>query len=157
MGPLKHLCWMGGAGLLALAACQPQMENRGRFKPYEKVPPVHILADAIPWTKEAPSSPPTLDRPLLDKGQKLYAIHCAICHDPQGGGQGFVTERGYPVSPSFHLSSVRALPLKSYVEIMRDGRGLMPSFSWQLRPRERWAVAAYIRALQLSAAPAEAR
>jgi mono/diheme cytochrome c family protein len=131
------------------------MRDQGRLRPYEQISPVKMNSQAVAYEAIAP--PPPLRRSLLDRGRDRYSIHCAVCHDARGEGHGFITERGYPAAPSLHLASVRSQSLDKYVQVMVQGKGIMPSFSWQLSPHDRWAVAFYIRALQVAENLKEAR
>lgn len=92
--------------------------------------------------------PVTLE--LLQRGRNRYDIFCAVCHDALGTGQGAIVQRGYAPPPSFHSARLRQLPHGHYFSVVTQGFGSMPSYADQLSPRDRWAVIAYIRALQRS-------
>jgi len=97
--------------------------------------------------------PVTLD--VLKRGQERYNIYCTPCHSRVGNGVGAIVERGYKPAANFHDAVRLAQPVSHYFYVMTHGYGAMPDYSAQLTPEDRWAVAAYIRALQLSqAAPA---
>jgi mono/diheme cytochrome c family protein len=99
--------------------------------------------------------PVTLD--LLHRGQERYNVYCTPCHSRVGNGLGEIVQRGYKPAANFHDEVRRAQPLSHYFFVMTNGYGAMPDYSAQLTPADRWAVAAYIRALQLSQdAPASA-
>jgi mono/diheme cytochrome c family protein len=87
---------------------------------------------------------------ILDRGQERYTIFCTPCHDATGGGRGMVVQRGYRQPVSFHADRVRQAPIGHYFDVMTNGLGAMPDYRTQIPPRDRWAIAAYIRALQLS-------
>jgi mono/diheme cytochrome c family protein len=87
---------------------------------------------------------------VLDRGQQRYAIFCTPCHDATGSGRGMVVQRGYRQPVSFHADRVRQAPIGHYFDVMTNGLGAMPDYRTQIPPRDRWAIAAYIRALQLS-------
>ncbi|HLJ94168.1 MAG TPA: cytochrome c [Gemmataceae bacterium] len=89
-------------------------------------------------------------RNVLQHGQNRFLIYCAVCHDPLGTGRGKIVERGYTAPPSYHIERLRQVPVGHFFEVMTHGYGSMPSYSEQVPPRDRWAIAAYIRALQLS-------
>ena len=87
---------------------------------------------------------------VLEHGKNRYLIYCVVCHDPLGTGRGMIVQRGYTPPPSYHIARLRqALPGHFY-QVITKGYGSMPSYRKQMPPRDRWAVAAYIRALQLS-------
>jgi len=97
--------------------------------------------------------PVTLD--VLKRGQERFNIYCTPCHSRVGNGLGEIVERGYKPAANLHDQVRMAQPVSHYFYVMTHGYGAMPDYSSQLTPSDRWAVAAYIRALQLSqAAPA---
>ena len=98
---------------------------------------------------EAPF-PVTLD--VLRRGQERFNIYCAPCHSRVGNGLGEIVERGYKPAANFHDQVRLSQPISHYFYVMTNGYGAMPDYSAQLTPEDRWAVAAYIRALQLSQA-----
>ena len=89
---------------------------------------------------------------VLRRGQERFNINCAPCHSRVGNGLGAIVERGYKPAGNFHDQVRLAQPLSHYYYVMTHGYGAMPDYSAQLTPVDRWAVAAYIRALQLSQA-----
>jgi cytochrome c553 len=91
-----------------------------------------------------------LTREALTRGQNRYNIYCAPCHDMVGDGKGMIVQRGFKHPPSFHQQRLRNAPVGYFYDVMTHGLGAMPDYAAQLRPADRWAVAAYIRALQLS-------
>lgn len=86
----------------------------------------------------------------LSRGRERYNIYCSPCHDYTGGGNGMIVQRGFPSPPSFHLERLRQAPAGHFFEVMTDGFGLMYSYASRVSPEDRWRIAAYIRALQLS-------
>jgi mono/diheme cytochrome c family protein len=94
--------------------------------------------------------PIALDAAVLDRGQERYNIYCTPCHDATGTGNGMVVQRGYRKPPSFHDERLRAAEPGHFFDVMTNGFGAMPDYRVQVSPRDRWAIAAYIRALQLS-------
>jgi mono/diheme cytochrome c family protein len=97
-----------------------------------------------------------VDEQVLDRGEERFNIFCAPCHDRTGSGRGMVVLRGFPPPPSLHLDRLRDAPAGHFVDIMTNGLNTMPDYREQIAPRDRWAIAAYIRALQLSQRAAEA-
>lgn len=92
----------------------------------------------------------------LRRGQERYNIFCAVCHGPGGDGDGMVVKRGFPSPPSYHLDRLRQAPIGHFFQVISRGYGAMYPYSTRVPPEDRWLIAAYIRALQLSrAAPLE--
>jgi hypothetical protein len=87
---------------------------------------------------------------VLEKGQERFNIYCTPCHSRVGNGLGAIVQRGYKPAGNLNDEVRRAQPLSHYFYVITHGYGAMPDYSAQLAPEERWAVAAYIRALQLS-------
>ncbi|MBI2930690.1 MAG: cytochrome c [Planctomycetes bacterium] len=91
-----------------------------------------------------------ITRADLERGRERYAVFCAPCHDLVGAGQGMVVRRGYQPPPSFHIDRLRQAPIGHFFQVMTEGLGAMPSYAHQVPPHDRWRIAAYVRALQLS-------
>ncbi len=87
---------------------------------------------------------------LLLRGQERYTIYCTPCHARMGDGHGMIVQRGYKQPPSFHEQRLRNAPLGHFFDVMSNGFGAMPDYAAQIKPADRWAIAAYIRALQRS-------
>ena len=87
---------------------------------------------------------------VLDRGEGRYNIYCSPCHGLSGNGDGMIVKRGYRQPPSYHVERLRTAPLGQYYDVMTNGFGAMPDYRAQITPRDRWAIAAYVRALQLS-------
>ena len=100
--------------------------------------------------KPADAFPFAVTRQVLARGRERYDIYCAPCHDRLGSGRGMVVQRGYRQPRSFHIDELRRAPAGLYFEHITVGFGAMPAYAQQITPRDRWAIAAYIRALQLS-------
>ncbi|MGB7438710.1 MAG: cytochrome c [Candidatus Acidiferrum sp.] len=100
--------------------------------------------------KDSNAFPLPLTQELLDRGQDRYKIFCSPCHGLQGDGQGMVTMRGMKHPPSYHQDRLRNEPNGYFFDVITNGFGAMYGYSAQLAPRDRWAVVAYVRALQLS-------
>ncbi|QEE26870.1 cytochrome c [Terriglobus albidus] len=98
-------------------------------------------ADGMPF-------PATLD--VLKRGQERFNVYCTPCHSRVGNGAGEIVERGYRLAGNFHTERLRSAPLGHFFSVMTNGYGAMPDYSAQITPADRWAIASYIRALQLS-------
>lgn len=91
-----------------------------------------------------------VDEAVLSRGQERFDIFCTPCHDGTGSGRGMVVQRGFKQPPSFHDERLRNAEAGYFFDVMTNGFGAMPDYRMQLSARDRWAVIAYIRALQLS-------
>jgi len=87
---------------------------------------------------------------VLQRGRERFDIYCAICHGQTGDGNGMIPQRGFPAPPSYHSDRLRQSPVGHFFEVMTQGYGVMYSQASRVAPTDRWAIAAYIRALQLS-------
>lgn len=105
--------------------------------------------------KELDALPMKVSSQMLARGQERYNIFCTPCHSRVGNGAGMIVQRGYKAAGNFHSQRILAEPLSHYFYVMTNGYGAMPDYSAQLTPTDRWAVSAYIRALQISQASSE--
>jgi hypothetical protein len=88
---------------------------------------------------------------VLDRGRERYNIFCAPCHSRVGDGNGFVPSRGFARKPpSYHIPRLQKAPVGYFYDVITEGFGIMPDYSSQIPPRDRWNIVAYVRALQLS-------
>lgn len=162
------------AALLVLAAgCRQGMFNQEKYKPLaasEIFPdgtsarplPEHTVArgfleaDRTYYTgldadlQPVAKLPVPLTRKLLERGRERFNIFCSPCHGETGDGDGMIVRRGYKRPPSYHIARLRAMPVGYFFTVASDGLGQMPAYREQVLPEDRWAIAAYIRALQLS-------
>ncbi len=99
---------------------------------------------------EVNAFPFPVTREVLERGRERYNIYCTPCHDRVGDGQGMIVQRGFPPPPSYHTDRLRQAPVGHFVSVIANGYGTMYSYASRVEPRDRWAIAAYIRALQLS-------
>lgn len=97
--------------------------------------------------------PVPVTKELVDRGQTRYNIYCIVCHGPVGSGDGMIVRRGFVKPPTFHDDRLRNAPVGHYFDVMTNGFGRMNSYAAMLTPADRWAVVAYIRALQVSQDP----
>jgi mono/diheme cytochrome c family protein len=98
----------------------------------------------IPVTKE-----------LVDRGQERFNIYCIVCHGPVGAGDGMIVRRGFSKPPTYHDDRLRNAPVGHFFDVMSNGWGKMNGYAAQIPAADRWAIVAYIRALQVSQNPAE--
>jgi mono/diheme cytochrome c family protein len=101
-------------------------------------------------TALATALPVPLTRSLVARGRERFEIFCTPCHDRTGSGQGMVVRRGYRPPPSLHIDRLRDAPIGHLYDVMTRGLGAMPDYAQQIPPADRWAIAAYVKALQLS-------
>jgi mono/diheme cytochrome c family protein len=115
----------------------------------------HLDADPLLYRGEsagraAGDLPFALTRAVLDRGHERFDIYCSPCHGRTGDADGMVVRRGFLPPPSLHEPRLREAPVGHFFQVMSQGYGAMPSYAHQVSARDRWAIAAYIRALQLS-------
>jgi len=100
--------------------------------------------------KDVEALPFPLTPELLNRGQERFGIYCSVCHGATGSGDGMIVQRGFPAPPSFHLDRLRQAPIGHFFDAETNGWGKMYSFKDRIPVNDRWAIAAYIRVLQLS-------
>jgi mono/diheme cytochrome c family protein len=177
----KKFVLLGLAGLLA-AGCRQDMHDAPRYDPYEQSAIFPNGSSAQPLVAGTVSRvetagavldedellnsgkvngqmaavfPFAITRADLDRGEERFNIYCSPCHGKTGEGNGMVVQRGYRQAANYHIERLRAMPIGYFVDVMTNGFGAMPDYRMQLTPADRWRVAAYVRALQLSHAAAE--
>jgi mono/diheme cytochrome c family protein len=141
------------AGMLALilllVRCD-DMTDQDKANAYSRAAgSIREAQDAVP-THEAAANAPPLTLALLERGQQRYRIYCTPCHSELGDGNGIVVQRGFPQPPSYHSDRLRQATTQHFYDVITHGYGAMYSFAGRVAPDDRWAIAAYIRALQLS-------
>ena len=99
---------------------------------------------------ESAAAPPAVDLALLQRGQSRFDVYCSPCHSIVGDGDGMIARRGFPHPPTFHQARLRDAPDRHFYDVITQGYGVMPSYADRVTPQDRWAIVAYIRALQLS-------
>ena len=114
-------------------------------------------ANAFP--DDVDTIPMTLTKMDVDRGQERYNIYCSVCHGLTGYGDGMVARRGFnkPAPASYHQERLQTAPVGHFFDVMTNGWGAMPSYASQVSVEDRWKIAAYIRALQLSQMKPEQR
>ena len=116
----------------------------------------HLDDDAGYYTGKGPDGKPLDDFPfpvtkdVILRGQDRFNIYCTPCHDRLGNGDGMIVRRGFRHPPSYHIDRLRQAPNGYLYDVITNGFGAMPDYSAQVAPADRWAIVAYIRALQLS-------
>ena len=155
-----------------LAGCRQDMHDQPKFRPYRgtdffgdarsarplvagtvargQLQEESLLAAAKSGTAFADALPMPVDAALLRRGQERYTIYCSPCHGRLGRGDGMVVRRGYRPPSSFHVDRLRAQPAGYFFDAISHGFGAMPDYAAQIPVRDRWAIVAYVRALQLS-------
>lgn len=175
MPNLRNISPLAVVTVLLLAGCRQDMHNQPRFKPLAESdfyadlrsarPPVdgtvargHLEADSYFYTGMLPGTntpgdymPFPVTEQVLTRGRERYDIYCAPCHSRLGDGNGIVPSRGFARKPpSYHIERLRKAPVGYFFDVITHGFGLMQDYASQVPPEDRWAIAAYIRALQLS-------
>lgn len=154
------------AGLLCAAGCRQQMADQPRHKPLSAssfyadgsarpllpgtVPHGSIQNDFLNVPHESDEFPLPVTGELLARGQERYTIFCGVCHGAVGDGNGMVVRRGYRQPPTYHSDRLRQAPVGHFYDVIVRGFGAMPDYAAQVPPHDRWAIIAYIRALQFS-------
>jgi len=109
-----------------------------------------IAEDALFVSKDSNAFPLPVNQELLERGQNRYKIFCTPCHGLQGDGNGMIAMRGMKHPPSYHQDRLRQAPNGYVYDVITNGFGAMYGYSAEIPPRDRWAIIAYLRALQLS-------
>ncbi len=158
--------------LLLLAGCREAMYDQPRFEPYE---PTRFFENGtsarlpVPGTvarghlrdddhrdrgkvdgQDAETFPGPVTARALERGRERYMIFCAPCHGAVGDGKGMIVQRGFSPPPSFHTDALREMPVGHYFDVITNGYGAMYPYGYRVKIDDRWAIIAYIRALQLS-------
>jgi hypothetical protein len=177
--PARRLTQLGltGLAMLAIAGCRQDMHNQPKIIPQRESvmfadhrsarPAIEntvargalkedsyfytgVVMGANGYREERDQLPFPVTMTVLEKGQERFNIYCTPCHSRVGNGLGAIVLRGYKPAGNLNDQVRRAQPISHYFYVMTHGYGAMPDYSAQLAPEERWAVAAYIRAIQLS-------
>jgi mono/diheme cytochrome c family protein len=160
------------AAVALLSGCREDMHLQPRYNPYDPTsffgdgrserPPVpgtvargHLHPNDLLHTGRvngqlADEFPFPITAEYLERGRERFNIYCSPCHDQTGSGHGMIVERGFPAPPSYHMDRLRQAPVGHFFEVMTKGQGTMSSYAARVSIEDRWKIAAYIRALQLS-------
>src|SRR5262249_42877984 len=109
-----------------------------------------VALASIDADRHVDTFPFRITRDVIAHGQNRYLIYCVVCHDPLGTGHGKIVDRGSPRPPSYHIPRLRQAPVGHFFDVITNGYGSMPDYKQQIPVRDRWAIVAYVRALQLS-------
>jgi mono/diheme cytochrome c family protein len=181
-GPIVACCL--AAGLLA-AGCRQDMHDQPKFKPYAKsdffadqrsarplvdgtIARGQLREDTVLYTgktagKPVEAFPFAVSAEVMDRGRERFDIFCSPCHGRTGAGDGMIVRRGYRKPPTFHQDRLRQAGPGYVFDVITNGFGAMPDYAQQIPVRDRWAIVAYLKALQRSqnvaagTLPAEAR
>jgi mono/diheme cytochrome c family protein len=151
------------AAALLLAGCDQNltMADQKKYHEWERgpafangkvgqTPPAGTIARGqLARDAELAVAPP-VTQALLERGRERFDIYCSPCHGRVGDGAGIIVQRGMPRPPTFHQDRLRNAPDQHVVDVITNGWGAMYAYNDRVAPRDRWAIAAYIRALQLS-------
>jgi mono/diheme cytochrome c family protein len=169
---------VGGMALLGLGGCHRDMYDQPKFLPNSQTiyfPDEPANREPVPHTISrgafddgstfytgkvgdalATTIPLPVTAALVARGREMFDIECSACHGRDGYGAGMVVQRGFPQPPSYHIDRLRQAPAGHFFEVITDGYGAMYPFGSRISPADRWAIVAYIRALQFSQdAPAD--
>jgi hypothetical protein len=160
------------AALLSLIACRQDMHDQPKYEPLEssdffddgqasrplvegtvargQLHEDEAIQSGKIGTAFVKALPMPVTRSLLERGRERYDIYCSPCHDTIGTGRGMIVRRGLRQPPSLHLDRLRTVNDGYLFDIMTNGFGAMPDYRAQTSVEDRWAIVAYIRALQLS-------
>lgn len=111
--------------------------------------PEHTVAQGDLARDRAAKNPPPATPALLARGRERFDIYCSPCHGLGGDGDGMIVRRGFPAPQSYHRAKLLAAPAQHFYDVITHGYGAMFSYADRVEPHDRWAIVAYIRALQL--------
>jgi mono/diheme cytochrome c family protein len=138
-----------------LAAGCDNMANQQKVNPYEvysasshPLPPMTDPPGTVARDQQPEPAPPPVTLALLERGRQRFNIDCSVCHGFAGFADGMVVQRGFPAPPSYHIDRLRKAPIQHYYDVITNGYGVMYSYAQRVSPADRWAIIAYIRALQ---------
>jgi len=169
---LRRLALLAVAAALAGLGCRQDMHDQPRYEPYEKsdffedgsasrpfvagtVARGSLREDAALYTGKSGGAflseiPIPVTEDLLRRGRTQFEAFCSPCHGRTGMGNGVIVQRGFKRPSSYHVDRLRAMPIGYFYDVITNGYGAMSDYASQVPVRDRWAVAAYIRTLQLS-------
>ncbi|MCA0032169.1 c-type cytochrome [Mesorhizobium sp. B263B2A] len=148
-------------GALLVAGCRQDMEDQPRYDPLEasnqfadgmsaRTPVTGTVARDTDLSRTPDRIPDPVTIELLQRGQQRFDIFCSPCHGRTGDGHGIIVQRGFSAPPSYHQDALRKAPDRHFYDVITNGYGAMYSYAARVPPQDRWAIVAYIRALQYS-------
>jgi len=137
------------AVLLLLAGCD-DMSDQPRQKQYSPAVGPAPRPPGVVQYETKPVAAPPVTLALLQRGQDRFRIYCTPCHSELGDGNGMIVQRGFPHPPNYEEQELREAPSQHFYDVITNGHGIMYSYADRVQAADRWAIAAYIRALQLS-------
>jgi mono/diheme cytochrome c family protein len=140
---------LAAAALLLLGACD-NIKQQARNKAYSKDTPMVMPPDGTVSRDPPDTAQPPLTLALIERGHERFDIYCAPCHGRLANGHGMIVARGFPQPPDFHSDRLRSAPTSHFYDVITNGFGVMYPYGGRVPPQDRWAIAAYIRALQES-------
>jgi mono/diheme cytochrome c family protein len=143
-----------------LSGCDVSMTQQNKYGTYSPATlwrngtsarplPAHTVAQGDLARDRAAKNPPPVTPALLARGRERFGIYCTPCHGLAGDGDGMIVRRGFPAPPSYHEARLLAAPAAHFYDVITHGYGAMFSYADRVDPHDRWAIVAYIRALQL--------
>ncbi|TPK92643.1 cytochrome c [Mesorhizobium sp. B2-4-17] len=144
-----------------IAGCRQDMENQPRYNPLAKsdqfadgmsarMPAKGTVARDADLSPVPDTFPYPITMALLQRGRHRFDIFCSPCHGRTGDGHGMIVQRGFPAPPSYHQDVLRKASDRHIYDVITDGYGAMYSYAARVAPADRWAIVAYVRALQYS-------
>ena len=146
---------------LLLGGCDVSMTQQPKYETYapSRIWPGGGSARGLPKgvvpqeqqaRDQAAANPPPVTEALLARGQDRYDIYCSPCHGIAGDADGIVVKHGFPAPPSYFSAALLQAPASTFYDTITNGYGVMYAYADRVSPHDRWAIVAYIRALQLS-------
>lgn len=171
----KYVAVVAALAAVALVGCRQDMHDQPRLEPFMEAPifangtsnqpiPAGTVArgllrddahywygrdEAGQWSQTLPAKF-KVDRQLLERGRDRFEIYCSPCHDSTGGGRGMIVRRGFKQPQPLWEDRLQAMPIGYFYDVATNGFGIMPSYKIQVPEDDRWAIAAYVRVLQVS-------
>lgn len=125
----------------------------GKLEGVTAVAQTNSQGQQITFPDKVTDFPIPVTQEILDKGQEKFKIYCSLCHGAFGNGDGMIVRRGFPKPPSYHDDRLRTAPVGHFFDVATNGWGKMSGYASQVSVADRWAIVAYIRALQVSQNP----
>jgi mono/diheme cytochrome c family protein len=171
MGRATSLAFVAGLALFA-SGCRQDMQDQPKYIPLRpstffedgrsaRPLPENTVArgqlnldtelhTGMQGDKPVEQFPFPITKEVLERGQQRFNIYCSPCHDRLGDGMGMIVRRGYRRPPSYHIDRLRKVADGYMYDVITNGFGAMPDYAAQIAVRDRWAIVAYVRALQFS-------